>query len=412
MNDNEPKEIASREVPSKAPGAEMYAAEWTARAARSDLLLVRMNHEIRTAVNLILGLTEVIRETELGLNVLNNVSVLRGSAERLLKESAEIIDLTRAEIGSLQLSSASFKLRETLQQAMDLMAILASCKRVRLSFEISSRAPNAVIGDPVRLSQILIAIVRGSIERLERGEISVKVEAEADQGEGIRIHVTVKDNGRLLGPETITHLFGGDLDSEAATRGGSELSLALARHLARMMGGDLWAEAEPPFGAVFHFEAKLRAASTPELLDLYKTGEEPRNKRRPLKILVADDSADTLLLIRTLLKDQPWGIDSADNGRTAFEMAAEKSYDLILMDLDMPEMNGYTATRQIRIAECLKEKPAVPIVALTAHSEQEAASKSMQAGCTAHVSKPIRKAALIETIERYAADGRRDLVHR
>jgi CheY-like chemotaxis protein len=136
---------------------------------------------------------------------------------------------------------------------------------------------------------------------------------------------------------------------------------------------------------------------------LCKPVADARTDRRPLKILVADDSADTLLLIRAFLKDVPWGIESADNGRTALEMAVSKSYDLILMDLNMPEMNGYMA--QIRISECLHRMPAVPIVALTANNEAEAASKSIEAGCTAYVTKPIGKADLMETIQRYAGDG-------
>jgi CheY-like chemotaxis protein len=283
---------------------------------------------------------------------------------------------------------------------------------VTLRFEISRQAPGAVLGDPGRLSQILIAVVRAGIERLERGEISVKAECQASPDETIQIKFTIADNGRRIPPETIQSLFDGDFDQSATLPGGSELTLMLARHLARMMGGDLWAEPEPEVGAVFHFRVNLRLAPVPEILELYKAGEEPPTQRRPLKILVADDSADTLVLIRAFLKDQPWGIDCAANGRAAFEMATGQSYDLILMDLDMPEMNGYTATREIRIAECLHEKPAVPIVALTAHSEGEAASKSMQAGCTAHVSKPIRKAALIETIQHYAGAGRGDLVAR
>lgn len=157
-------------------------------------------------------------------------------------------------------------------------------------------------------------------------------------------------------------------------------------------------------GAVFHFNVNLRPAPMVDLLRLSKPAAAPRTGQRPLKILVADDSADTLLLVRALLKDAPWAIESADNGRTALEMAVSRSYDLILMDLDMPEMNGYMATRQIRISECLRERPAVPIVALTAHNEAEAAAKSIEAGCTAHVTKPIRKTALIETIQRYAGD--------
>jgi CheY-like chemotaxis protein len=405
MNDNKTKE-AQPSIRSE----DTELAKWRAKAMRSDRLLIRMNHEIRTAVNVILGLTDVIRESALSPSLSNNVGVARASAEHLLKESAEIIDLTRAELGSLQLSSTNFNLHETLQQAMDLMSILASCKRVTLKFHISKQMPFAVNGDPGRLRQILIALVRASIDRLEQGEVSVK--AEHDLNNAFTIKFSIADNGRRVSPEQMSRMFDADLDQETAMRGGSELSLMLARHLAKMMGGDLWAEDEPQVGAVFHFTVTLRPASTEESPQLYRPGAEAYADGRPLKILVADDSADTLMVIRAFLKDAPWGIESADNGRTALEMAVKKSYDLILMDLDMPEMDGYMATRQIRISECLKGTLAVPIVALTAHNEAEAASKSIQAGCTAHVTKPIRKTALIETIHRYAGDRRNDLVGR
>jgi CheY-like chemotaxis protein len=406
MNQNETKEIQLASACNDAT-----AAEWHIKATRSDRLLVKMNHEIRTAVNVIMGLTDVIRETELSPNLSRNVSIARVSAEHLLKESAEIIDLTRAELGSLQLCSTSFNLHDTLQQAMDLMSILASCKRVSLKFHMSRDAPVAVIGDSARLSQILITLVRASVDRLDQGEISVNVEHDPNYyAEGIRIKFSVADNGRRIPPESINRMFDDAFEQEASVCGGSELALALARHLARMMGGDLWAEVEPKIGAIFHFKVSLRPAPMVDFLEMHRPGVEVRTDRRPLKILVADDSADTLLLIRAFLKDAPWGIEAADNGRTALEMAVSRSYDLILMDLDMPEMNGYLATRQIRIVECMNERPPVPIVALTAHSEAEAAAKSIEAGCTAHVTKPIRKADLIETIQRYAVDRRIDSV--
>jgi CheY-like chemotaxis protein len=389
MNDDQ-----TEEVQADSSCEETHTAEWNTKATRSDRLLVRMNYEIRTAVNVILGLTDVIRESQLSTDVRSKMSAVRASAECLLKESAEIIDLTRAELSSLQLCSTSFNLHETLQQAMDLMSILASCKRVRLNFSISRQAPISVVGDPGRLSQILITLVRAAIDRLEQGEISVNVEHDSNYAEGIKVKFSVADNGRRIPPERMSRMFDGGLDDETATQGGSERALMLARHLTRMMGGDLWAEEEPHTGAVFHFNVTLRQRPTVDFLKLSKVAPELRTDRRPLKILVADDSADTLL-------------ESAANGRKALEMAVSKSYDLILMDLDMPEMDGYIATRQIRIAECLKEKPAVPIVALTAHNEVEAASKSIEAGCTAHVTKPIRKAALLDTIQRYASDGRK-----
>jgi len=405
MNENETTKAQFDCVGEEAPNA-----EWHAKAARRDRLLVRMNHRIRTAVNVILGLTDVIRESELSPTISNSVNVVRTSAESLLKESAEIIDLTRAELGSLRLSSTSFSLFHSLQQAMDLMSILASCKRVTLRFHISRKAPLVLIGDPVRLNQIVITLVRAAILRLEQGEISVSVEQDFSDKEGVRIKFSVGDNGLRIPPEMIDGMLDGDFEHEA-TPGGPDVALILARHLARMMGGDLWAEVEPPVGAVFHFNVNLPLAPVVNFQNPDRAGAKVRTVRRPLKILAADDSSDTLLLIRAFLKDMPWEIETADNGRTASEMAIKKPYDLILMDLDMPEMNGYSATRVIRSSECLNEMSAVPIVALTAHNEVEAASKSIEAGCTAHVTKPIRRAALIDTIERYAVDTRNDLVH-
>jgi CheY-like chemotaxis protein len=376
--------------------------EWVAKVRRSDQLLIRMNHEIRSAVNMILGLTDVIRESELSPQLGNSVGVARSSAERLLKESSEIIDLARAELGTLQLSSISFNLADTLQQAMDIMAILASCKRVRIKCHISPLAPIVVVGDPGRLSQILITLVRAAIDRLEQGEVWVNVATQSDASSSIKF--SISDNGRRIPPEKTRDMFDFKLDHETAPQDVTELPLVLARHLARMMDGDLWAAAEPEVGAVLHFTANLPPAPVADALQLIKGKSNLRTDRRPLKILVVDDSADTILLIRAFLRDAPWGIESAENGRAALEMAVKRTYDLILMDLDMPEMNGYTATRQIRISECLNEMRAVPIVALTAHNEAEAASKSIEAGCTAHVTKPIRKTVLIETIQRYAAD--------
>jgi CheY-like chemotaxis protein len=377
-----------------------HPGDWVTKARRSDQLLVRMNHEVRTAMNVILGLTEVMRESELSPNLRNKLSFARDSAEHLLKTSTEIIDLTRAELGSLQLCSTTFNLHETLRQAIDLMSILASCKRISLRFDISKQTPVAVTGDPARLRQILITLLRAHIDRLEQAEIVIKV--RQDSVNPYKIDFSIADNGQPIPPQEIRAMFGNELEEEIATRGGCDLPILLATHLARLMGGDLWAENEQQVGATFHFAVVLHPAPAVDTSRAYKHGVEAYSDERPLKILVADDSLDTLMVIRAFLKDAPWGIDSADNGRIAVEMAANKSYDLILMDLDMPEMNGYIATREIRISECLKESPAVPIVALTAHSEAEAAAKSIEAGCTAHVTKPIRKTALIETIQRYA----------
>ncbi|MEI9814248.1 MAG: response regulator [Acidobacteriota bacterium] len=322
--------------------------------------------------------------------------------------SIQLIDLTRAELGKLGLLSLGFNLHATVRQAVEVMAVLASCKRITLGVHISSLVPFIVMGDPKRLSQILITLVRTSIDRLDQGEIRVEVGLDINDATGARIKFTVCDDGPPLGQEALAHFFDGGLEKESLTENGLDLDRMLAKRLARMMGGDLWAECEPKTGAVFHLDVNLGAPTTASLGQLCKVGVEVRTDRRPLRLLVADDSADTLVLIRALLKDVPWGIESANNGRQALELAVSREYDLVLMDLDMPEMSGYVATRQIRISECLREVPPVPIVALTAYSEAEAILKSIEAGCTAHVSKPIRKAALMEVIQRYAIDRERD----
>jgi CheY-like chemotaxis protein len=402
----------NKETSFKSAAEEASIAEWRAKTVGSDQLLVRMNHGIRSAVNVILGMTDIIRESELNPSLHRSVNVVRTSAENLLKDSADIIDLTRAELGNLQLSSKSFGLQETLQQAMDLMSILASCKRVTLKFHISRQTPHVLIGDPARLNQILITLVRAAICRLDQGEISVSVERDLGYTEGMKINFSVADNGIRVPHETIGRVLSGDPEQDVAVLGGSEVSLVLARRLAKMMGGDLWAQVEPRIGNVLHFSVTLREAPMTGFAKSDKEVAQGHNGNGALKILVADDSKDTLLLIRAYLKDVPWEIESAEDGRIASEMAISKVYNLILMDLDMPEMDGYAATRQIRSSECLRQISAVPIVALTAHSEAEAALKSIEAGCTAHVTKPIRRAALIEIIRRYADDTHKHSVSR
>lgn len=381
-------------------------AQLQKKTTRSDRLLIRVSHDIRTAVNSILGLTELLRESHLSPNQRYHVSVARASADHLLQESTEIIDLARAELGSLQLRPVSFQLHDTLRQAVELMSVLAGYKGITLRIDIARGVPAAVIGDPERLSQILITLVRTGIDRMSAGEIAISVQPGAGASPANMIEFRVIDAGRAIPAADLDRVFDDALDGETATGNVFGLPLAFASRLAGMMGGSMWAENQAGPGVAFHFSANLpgaegfASANTPDSSKWNKPVET-----RALKILVAEDTVDNLLLIRAFLKDEPWEIDSAENGRIAVEKALAASYNLILMDIDMPEMDGHTATRQIRVAECRNETLSVPIVALTAHNEAEAAFQSIEAGCTAHVTKPIRKAALIETIRHYAQES-------
>ena len=389
---------------------EDYVADWRTKATRIDHLLLKMSYEIRTTVNLILGLTDIIQDMEVSSDLSSDMGAMRTSAEHLLQGSECLIDLTRAELGSLQLCPGSFNVADVLQRAIELMAIQTVCKRIRLRSHISRDIPSIVVGDSARLNQMLVALLRVTVDRLTEGEITVTVEYDSKNAEGTTIRFSVADNAPEKCSDPEGRPLDGSLDSNSSVGIPSENALMLAIHLARMMGGDLWTEVHPKMGSTINFNVTLPAAATVDCLQTSEAGTEFRIGQRRLKILVADDSADTLRLIRAFLKDVPWRIESASNGRAAVDMAVSKPYDLILMDIDMPEMDGYFATRQIRISECLNEIPAVPIVALTAHNEAEATAKSIQSGCTTYIAKPIRRDVLIETIQRYAGDRRRNLL--
>lgn len=376
-----------------------------AEPTRSDYLLLKMNHEIRTAMNAFLGLTELLRESQLDPKQRLHVTLARASAHRLLQSTAEIVDLRRAELGSLRLSTVTFDLHEILRIAIELLSALAVKKKIVLRMNIADQVPRTVIGDPDRLSQVVTTLVRASIDRMQKGEIWVNLDCDPGGMERM-IKITVADTGPEL-PVDMSHTLNAGLDLDDLTVRESTLALAFAKHLVEMMGGVMRVEHESGLGTTFYFDVRVTLTQPlrygdvrpPEELNTYL-------EARPLKILVAEDAPDNLLLIRAYLNDDQWEIDSAENGRLAVQKAASTRYDLILMDIDMPEMDGHDATRQIRVLECNNELPHVPIIALTAHNQAEAASQSMEAGCSAHLTKPVGKSELIKTIQRYASGQR------
>jgi CheY-like chemotaxis protein len=355
----------------------------------NDRLLLRISHEIRTAVNATLGMTELLLESSLTRQQSSRVNEIRRSTDHLLAQTSAILDLARAEAGTLKLQKRRFFPRETFRQTTELLSILASHCGIVLQTTLSSNLPATAIGDPARITEILITVVRAAMSRIDGGEISIRVESAPNTHAGdARLDLTVIATGPSVPhpPENAEDKFG--------------FPMTLAKHLASLMEGQLLIEENPEAETPLRFSIRLAIrvleGAQPHVSAIVRTDS------RPLKILLAEDSVHNQMLFRTFVKDEPWEIETAANGRIAVEKAAVEFYNLILMDLDMPEMDGYHATRQIRSAECAGQVLGVPIVALTAHSETEAFVKSFEAGCTAHVTKPLSKAGMIETIRRYA----------
>ncbi len=386
-----------------------------ASRAKSEFLAT-MSHEIRTPMNGVLGMAEILATTALDEAQREHVALIRSSARALLTVINDILDFSKVEAGRVELENLPFDLHLVVGETAKLLGFAAREKGLTMTLEVPTAAPR-LLGDPIRMRHILTNLIANAIKFTREGGVDVRVQLEAEAGaeDAVRLAVDVRDTGIGIAADVLPSLFQaftqGD-GSMARRFGGTGLGLVIARRLAHLMGGDVTVASEPGVGSTFRFTARLRRAPTGATLpsSSFAPARTPVAPRRPdaqpIRVLLAEDNAVNRKVASAFLAKLGCRVEAAVDGRYAYEAYVKSAFDLVLMDCQMPEMDGFAATRAIRALEAERGHPRVPIVALTANALEEDRRRCLEAGMDDFVSKPFERSQLEGVLSRWLRSAR------
>ncbi len=358
-------------------------------------------------MNGIIGLTDLVLKSNVDNQQRTYLEMVLSSANRLLKLINDILDFSKIDAGKLELETAPFSLRDVLAGTLEIVAIAAAKKNIALNVSCKESIPDALIGDDYKLSQVIINLVGNGIKFTEKGEVTLSVSQNSPRSNGsVDLDFLVKDTGIGIPKSQLSNVFkafsqiGTTRDS---SHRGTGLGLVIAAELVEIMGGKIFVASEQGVGTSFQFTLRFPVQTTNQLSFTSKhqrtiVPHPTEVLNSPLNILLVEDEFINRTLAITILEQEGWQVSTAENGLEAIKKSTEQPFDLILMDIQMPELNGYEATKFIRQNE-LQSGNHVPIIAMTAYAVKGDKEKCLAAGMDGYVSKPIRPDKLYFEIE-------------
>jgi signal transduction histidine kinase/ActR/RegA family two-component response regulator len=365
--------------------------------AKSEFLAT-MSHEIRTPMNAIMGMTHLLQKENPREDQLEPLNILDFSGKTLLSLIDDVLDFSKIEAGRLEFEHIEFQLDKLITTIIESFRVMANNKNVTLKNRVENAIPNILVGDPARLTQILNNLLSNAMKFTEEGEVTLSVKILDDYSETVRLEFSVSDTGIGIAPDRVNNIFESFTQASGSTKrlyGGTGLGLTISKQLTELQGGSLWVDSELDKGSTFYVELKFMKGSEDEMLD---TGEVVNTDvesevLKGARLLIAEDNLVNQRVMQRFL--QRWEVDMliVNNGKEAVEAVKREKFDAVLMDLQMPVMDGYQATTTIRrLDDPVKRK--IPIVALTAAALKEVREKVYACGMNDFLTKPFNPTEL------------------